>query len=235
MEKGRVVSEIQRIATEIGRAPGISIFEQYSGIPRRDVIGKLWARWSEALAEAGFEAHSFETERYDEAQLLDAIAKACISLNRWPSPNDLRLHARQNPGFPSTTTIENRFPRRALLVEAMRIWAKSNDASGLILTWLPSQTHVGQPERRVASEGHVYLLRAGEFYKIGRSDEIERRVKEIRISLPQSAILEHTITTDDPSGIEAYWHRRFAAQRANGEWFKLDKADVLAFKRRKFQ
>jgi hypothetical protein len=87
-----------------------------------------------------------------------------------------------------------------------------------------------------AKDGYVYLIQWGDVYKIGRGQDLERRVKQVRTGLPESGRLIHAIRTDDPPGIELYWHRRFADKRTeNGEWFRLSKVDIAAMKRRKSQ
>jgi len=82
--------------------------------------------------------------------------------------------------------------------------------------------------------GFVYMMTHGRHYKIGKTNATGRREYELAIQLPEKLSTVHVIKTDDPDGIEGYWHKRFAAKRANGEWFSLDSADVMAFKRRKF-
>ncbi len=80
--------------------------------------------------------------------------------------------------------------------------------------------------------GFVYLVRGhpGE-YKIGRTNLVDRRVPELGAISPVEQMLVHEIKTADPAGVEAYWHARFAGQRMRGEWFRLNAADVKAFKR----
>jgi len=82
--------------------------------------------------------------------------------------------------------------------------------------------------------GFIYLMKSGKSFKVGRSNATGRREYELGIQLPEKLKTVHVIPTDDPPGIEAYWHNRFKAKRKNGEWFELDAADVAAFKRRKF-
>ena len=115
-------------------------------------------------------------------------------------------------------------------------WTRSNESYADVAALLANRIAAPANESKPSVDGFVYLIQWGANYKIGRGDQLEKRVKQVRTGLPDSGSLIHAIRTDDPPGIEAYWHRRFADKRAaNGEWFKLTKSDVAAFKRRKFQ
>ena len=143
------------------------------------------------------------------------------------------MYSRSRHDFPGHSTFINHFGNKAGLVAAFAKWLRENDNFADLIALLPEDKEAvaSAPPR----EGFVYLLKSGNHYKIGRSEELERRVKQISIALPEEVTLEHAIRTDDPPGIEAYWHRRFAERRAKGEWFLLTIADVRAFKRRRFQ
>jgi Meiotically up-regulated gene 113 len=95
---------------------------------------------------------------------------------------------------------------------------------------LPSETLSGGTE--ADGYGFVYLLRGhpGEC-KIGYTRLVDRRVAELGATASVEPKLIHEIKTDDPSGVEAYWHKRFESKRMRGEWFRLSSHDVRAFKR----
>ena len=80
-------------------------------------------------------------------------------------------------------------------------------------------------------KGVVYLLRSGGNYKIGRSSNIGRRIREIRLALPDPPTRVQDIQTNDPVKIEKHWHNRFAGKRKGGEWFELTDEDVAEFKK----
>jgi hypothetical protein len=232
----RIVSEIRRVHAETGVVPGMKTFENATGIAQREWSGKIWARWSDALSEAGLQPNTLTAKTSTEF-ILAAVGKATIKLQKFPTHRDLNVLWRGAEDVPSVTTVKAHFPRWALLANALRDWASVPDNVQYIgiLKFVSESVERPLSSQTAPAYGHVYLLRAGENYKIGQSSDLEKRVKSINVALPDKATLEHAISTDDPSGIEAYWHRRFADRRMNGEWFKLSRADVLAFKKRKFQ
>jgi hypothetical protein len=228
----KILNEIRKLALASGgRSPGVRTFERETGIRESTWRGVHWARWSDAVRDAGLEPNT-KQGRYEEQFLLVKLAAACRHFGKFPTAMELRMYQRLDREFPNTKSITRHFGSLTRAPSQLANWAKQHDDLDLVgLLIEPPDS----PQSDRAREGFVYLIQAGPHYKIGRSDELERRVKQIRVALPEAAKLVHSIRTDDPVGIEAYWHRRFANKRANGEWFKLDRSDVVAFKRRKRQ
>jgi hypothetical protein len=154
-----------------------------------------------------------------------------------PTGSELDIYRREvDADFPSSKAALRSFGGKDGLIARLRSWLATAPAYEDIEAMLPSivPTEKGMKTAPVP-EGFVYLFKSGQYHKVGRSDELERRVNEVGVRLPEPLTVVHSIRTDDPSGIEAYWHRRFADRRVRGEWFKLSSADVAAFRRRTFQ
>lgn len=231
-----ILSEIKRLAFENGgTAPGQNAFTNATGISTGKWRGIHWLRWSDALAEAGFAANAWN-QKTDTNEVVRQIAELTRELQRLPTRSEIRMRRQTHPEFPAHSTVSAHLRTNADMVQALLQFAEKEKGWIDLPEYLPAIEKVPiAPRNGNRVDGHVYLLKSGGHYKIGRSDEIERRFREIKLALPESVTLVHSIQTDDPSGIEAYWHRRFADRRANGEWFSLTGNDVHAFCRRTFQ
>ena len=75
--------------------------------------------------------------------------------------------------------------------------------------------------------GFIYLLRFGEFVKIGLSKNPPSRLALFRRLFPVEVHFEHTLWVADMFSAERWLHRRFAPKRARNEWFRLGSEDVL--------
>lgn len=79
---------------------------------------------------------------------------------------------------------------------------------------------------RQDGEGFVYLMKRDDgCHKIGLSGNPDRRLKQIQRDFP-TAVLIHTLKTDDMRQAESYMHQEFAAHRKDGEWFDLSPDQV---------
>jgi len=205
-----------------GQPPGRQRFGSATGIKTAAWYGVFWTKWGDALAEAGFMANKY-AQKTSTNILLEKLAQACRHHGKFPTTGELRLYARQQANFPSHSAFTNGFSSRNEMLNQLATWTKVNPSFNDVVLMLPSSQQPADGIRATVktSEGYVYLIQSGGFYKIGRSGEIERRVKEIRVALPDAAKLLHSIRTDDPPGIEAYWHRRFQDRRANGSSCRL--------------
>jgi hypothetical protein len=242
MTKTHILDEIRRTAeANSGKPLGRLRFEAETGIRLTD-WSRFWARWGDAVREAGFAPNEFQAA-YKDAMVLDCYAKLARDMGRLPAVSDLRLKARNDSNFPSHNTFQrlgSKLKRVRRLAEYCRSSGEYDDVVRLCEEYVLRQKE--PPTEDVAADkapatpeiGFIYLMKSGRFYKIGRSNSAGRREYELGLQLPEPISMVHAIRTDDPVGIEAYWHKRFEAKRKNGEWFELDTTDVAAFRRRKF-
>lgn len=237
MDRDFILSEIRRAATENGGGPlGKGKFAELTGISEGVWRGKFWLSWGDATAAAGVQSGQMN-EAHEADFLLERLALLARKCGHFPTLAEKRMERTVDKTFPNDKVFD-RFGNKDERIAALRGFAASRPEFADVVALLPSGGTPASASAATESEelgdGFVYMMKLGKAYKIGRTFAVPRRHREIALELPQKPDVVHSIRTDDPDGIEAYWHRRFEKKRTNGEWFALDAADVKAFKRRKF-
>lgn len=236
MNKDKIIKEIQRTAETNGGVPlGRERFFQKTGIKESDWSGKFWAKWSDAILEAGHSPNQMQKAFSDES-LLASYALLVKEIGHIPTSPEVRMKAGSDTSFPSHNTFSRLGTKQQLLCKLLVFCRKSEGFGDLValLEKIPKIESASEidPVRINPADDYVYLLSFGEEYKIGSSNNVERRFREIKTQMPYEGKIIHTITTGDPAGIEAYWHQYFKERRLKGEWFKLSASEIKYFKKR---
>ncbi|MGD0197241.1 MAG: GIY-YIG nuclease family protein [Solirubrobacteraceae bacterium] len=237
LTKDEILGEIRRTAAENAGVPvGWRRFQQMTGIKPYD-WGKYWARFSDAQGEAGFNPNNLNTA-FDNAFVSDKLISLVRELQAFPTYAEMRVKRAQDPSFPHDRVFSRLGTKNALVGRVLDYCGDKPEYQDVVelceAIYKPSTTAAPTENGQAAPAkyGFVYLAKGhpGE-YKIGRTNLVDRRMSELGATAAVELQLIHEIKTDDPSGVEAYWHKRFEGKRIRGEWFQLRVDDVAAFKR----
>ncbi len=239
VSKNDILHAIRRIADQNGgKPPGSQRFRTETGIRGSEWRGRYWARWGDALREAGYVPNEW-TPAFADDYLLDQLAALAKEIGRFPVIAELAMKRQSDRNFPSEPSFRRLGSKSEMARKLAEFCEVKNGYEDVVemcravfgTAVAPTELSVSQGPPAL---GFVYLMKSGKHYKIGKSNSVGRREYELGIQLPEKLIVIHKISTDDPSGIEEYWHKRFACSRRNGEWFELTAQQVSDFKRRKF-
>ena len=237
IDKAHILNEIRRTASENGGlAVGHRRFKSETGIKEHEWRGRYWSKWSEAIVEAGLKPNQ-KQEPIEEDVLLEKLAAFVTELGRFPVTSEIRMRAFSDKDFPSDKVWRKLGPIAGFPAKLKHFCAERPEFAPLleICDRTISHSRIDQvPDEFDGTKstiGYVYMIKFRSDYKIGASADPERRYGEIATQMLDTMTKVHTIKTDDPFGVESYWHRRFEAKRLKGEWFKLSLTDVRAFKR----
>ena len=235
MNREGILEAMRSLARKLGRVPGENTFRSYTGISRSEMWNLGFAKYSEAVEAAGLEPNRLQVA-FNTSELLAKLAVLTRQLGKFPTKGDLKVARSKDGSIPSYEAyvrlgeqLYNRIP--GILLKFCHYQKDFADVIPLVESRIPSES-VGEKQSIKAPQkvaGYVYLAKHGQDYRVGRSNDVVRRGREISLILPQELEHVHIIETDDPPGIERYWHERFKDRRIRGEWFRLTREDVAAF------
>lgn len=168
-----IIREIRRIAEKNGCPPGQQVFERETGVRKPGWYGIYFARWGDALRAAGYEPNDFQ-RKFSSEYVLRKFAEVVRHFACVPTTIEIRMYTRNRQDFPGHSTFTNHFGNKTGLVTALAKWVRNNDEFADLVALLPEPNE--DASSAPSAEGYVYLLKSGNHYKIGRSEQLERRV-----------------------------------------------------------
>ena len=237
MGRDEILAEVRRSAKANGGKPlGEVRFERVTGIGMYTWI-RYWPRFADLQREAGFEPNG-RRAAYEHGFLYEKLVELIRELGRFPSQRELLHRSYAVEAFPSPGSFR-RLGDRARIIHGLQGYCAAKPEHADVRELLSEmRLQPAQPGPSsvagVATDGYgfVYMVEGHEGeYKIGHTNLVDRRVTQLGVKAAVAPTLVHEIKTDDPRGVEVYWHRRFRAKRMRGEWFRLEPGDVRAFKR----
>ena len=157
----------------------------------------------------------------ERGRLLRHVVEVIIELNRFPSKRDLLMIANNRSGFPKVDFFD------AIGSQDELIAATKDFCMQFKLYSLAEYCSVEM--LNATQNGVVYMFKHDSYYKIGRSNNLDRRTYEIGLQLPFKLELIHVIETANPDKTEKFWHTHFKSKRLNGEWFNLTPIEIHEF------
>jgi hypothetical protein len=239
--KDEIISEIRRFVAANNEIPGERRFAAATRIKESAWRGKYWARWTDAVREAGYDPNVM-TGKIPDNEMLDKLATFITKLGRFPVRDEINIHARTTLDFPVWRTIRKRYGGMPQTAAALLDLSLKNGNTGLAtlcearlklaekLATTPTATR-----KAAVKTGFVYLKYSPSLrlYKIGKANNPDKRGAGISLLLPHDLVAKHEIKTDCPYVLEKYWENRFRPKKKQGEWYDLNSEDIEAFKKRR--
>jgi hypothetical protein len=242
MDRESVKTQIERtVAANDGKPLSTKAFFERTNLTESALQRAGLPDYPTALEAFGYQRNE-RSQLLSDDQLFEPLAQLVRRLGRFPKRREFRVERYQNDSFPGGRNYSRRGKQEPLDI-ALVNWARTKESFQDVVRILDSASStkkrdgIAKRPRKIIN-GYVYLMRygRGKDYKIGFTENVARREAQLDMISPSDVRIVWKIETDDPKGIEEYWHKRFKDRRlGTKEVFRLTAEDIAAFKRRKYQ
>lgn len=81
--------------------------------------------------------------------------------------------------------------------------------------------------QKLNNKGYVYVFKCNEYYKIGVSKNVEKRLQQLNTQRPYEVCLIYKSSLiEDPYKVKKQLHKMFEDKRISQEWFELNISDI---------